>query len=292
MHQFPVHEAKEDPPTAPELQNRCQQKLLNSGYRSKCVTKRAIWMKRGDLNLHWSPQCWNGLVSLTEPAHTSEKARGAGSSSVRTNSGGRTAAAGVTHCWETKPGIWSYFLLLYSVCVFVCVCVVDGAFVSGSEVTRLVYFWNHLSIMKSAGSALPGSGIRAAGLCAQLTAGTARQGVLQLPALMIQERWTGSTSIHTCAADCTFKAKHTNLPQKQKCLTQCCWSLSVSGLQCPGQIRAETAILWYFLLRTCLYGDPTCGVGLALTSSVWSVKRMRSSLCIYDYIDTGSLRQE
>lgn len=170
-------------------------------------------MKYGNLNWHWSPQCWNGLVSLTEPALTSEKAGGAGSSSVGTNSGGRTAAAGVTHCWETKPGIWSCFLLLYP--VYVCVYVVDGAFVSGSEVTRWGFFWNHLSIMKSAGAILPGSGIRAAGLCAQLTARAARLGVLQLPALMIQDRWTGSVSIHTHAADCTFKAKYTNLPQKQ-----------------------------------------------------------------------------
>lgn len=164
-------------------------------------------------------------------------------------------------------------------CFTLCVCAVDGTFVSGSEVTRLGLFWYQLSIVKSAGVAIPGSGIRAAGLCAQLTAGTGRQWVLQLPALMIQGRWTGSTSIRTHAADCTFKAKYTNLCQKQKCITQCCRSLTVSGLQCQGQIRAETAILWYGLLRTCLYGDATCGVGLALTSSVWNVKK--DQVCVY-----------
>lgn len=127
-------------------------------------------MKPGNLNLHWSPQCWNKLVSLTEPAHTPEKAWGAGSSSVRTNSGGRTAAAGVTYCWKTKSGTWlCFFIALHSVCV------VDGAFLSSSEVTRLGFFWHQVSVMKSAGATLPGSGVRAAGLCAQLTAGTAKQ---------------------------------------------------------------------------------------------------------------------
>lgn len=174
------------------------------------------------------------------------------------------------------------------------VCVVDEAFVSSSEVIRLGAFgmrspsWNQLG---------PPSLDQVLEL--QVCVHSLQQvlpdnGVLQLPALVIQVlgRWTRSTSIHSRTADCTSKAKYTNLCQEQKCLIPCSWSLSVSGLQCPGQIRAETAILWYVCLRTCLCGGTTCGVGLVLTSSVWSVKKIRSSLCMYDYINMCFLRQD
>lgn len=46
------------------------------------------------------------------------------------------------------PGRAFYF---FTLCVFVCV--VDGAFVSNSEVTRSGFFWHQLSITKSAETA-------------------------------------------------------------------------------------------------------------------------------------------
>lgn len=146
--------------------------------------------------------------------------------------------------------------------------------------------------MKSAGATLPGSGVRATGLCAQLTAGTARQ--WGSAAASSSDPGSGQVDrvyiypFPYCWLH--FQSQmHKPLPEVP---TTVLLKRQFSGLQCLGQIRAETAILWYVLLRTCLYGDTTCGVGLVLTSSVWSVKRMRSSLCIYDYIDMCFLRQD
>lgn len=78
---------------------------------------------------------------------------------------------------------------------------------------------------------------------------------------------------------------------RQKGLTQCGCSYTVSGLQYPGQIRAQTDILWYVLLRACSYGETASGVMLALTSSFWSMKRMRSRLCMCGCIYMWPLRQ-
>lgn len=78
------------------------------------------------------------------------------------------------HAAEKQNQVPGHAFYCFTLCVCVCVCVVDGAFVSSSEVTRLGFFWRQVSITKSAGVSLR-SGVRAAGLCAQLTAATARQ---------------------------------------------------------------------------------------------------------------------
>lgn len=63
-------------------------------------------------------------VSHIEPEDTAEKAGGTGSGSARTNSGGGTAAAGITWCGRTEQGTSSYFqctiAVLYSLMFLYC----------------------------------------------------------------------------------------------------------------------------------------------------------------------------